>query len=554
MLEAWTYQLSLEDSAWELLDDDMKLVMLEPTRLVFSQRNREQLLVIAHDSDFEFAQQEPFFVVLMTPTAAIGLRFASAEDEEQLLRHCDKLKNITPFEIQEVEKAEQATVEDEAAPFLHCMNLVRTKKDVTWTRGAKVKAMAICTRHRFMHVFKPLLILTLEQFFVSNDPKTIIALYNAINAMDLTKVPVFSLAERRIRRGGLEFPDSIYATHCMLDTIKVPVRIPLTMLDEEVGQPSIVPLITKFGEGVMTILNSLLFERRIIFLGYAHPAGEVCDMVLAALAMVSPPLHTVIKRTFPYTNLVNLDFLQLPSYLAGTTNLLFQQREEWWDVLCDIETGTVTLSAKILAEQKESPDTWLQADAGLFGDIRYALDQHYGHNKIMDMIQGHVMSIVNMARGVEEFKDEAARMYALDVNRKRIEKLKRTSQFKDHLQLVEERRLASPVQGTDVEQDVRKLLALSLSDEEMLRLFQQFIASVVSDDQITYFLQHFPDVYGGLLPIGVALFHESESVRSLVVELFSRIEKNRYGKLLVAKLNRFILLAYRRNQYLVGTL
>jgi hypothetical protein len=34
------------------------------------------------------------------------------------------------------------------------LNLVNTKQDKTVKRGAVVKAMAICTRHPFLHIYK----------------------------------------------------------------------------------------------------------------------------------------------------------------------------------------------------------------------------------------------------------------------------------------------------------------------------------------------------------------------------------------------------------------
>ena len=55
----------------------------------------------------------------------------------------------------------------EGPPLVHVLNLVNTKQDHTVKRGAVVKAMAICTRHSFLHIYKPLLLLALEQYFSS---------------------------------------------------------------------------------------------------------------------------------------------------------------------------------------------------------------------------------------------------------------------------------------------------------------------------------------------------------------------------------------------------
>jgi hypothetical protein len=42
----------------------------------------------------------------------------------------------------------------EGPPLIYVLNLVNTKHDKTVKRGAVVKAMAICTRHPFLHIYK----------------------------------------------------------------------------------------------------------------------------------------------------------------------------------------------------------------------------------------------------------------------------------------------------------------------------------------------------------------------------------------------------------------
>jgi hypothetical protein len=42
----------------------------------------------------------------------------------------------------------------EGPPLVYVLNLVNTKQDKTVKRGAVVKAMAICTRHPFLHIYK----------------------------------------------------------------------------------------------------------------------------------------------------------------------------------------------------------------------------------------------------------------------------------------------------------------------------------------------------------------------------------------------------------------
>ncbi|KAI0396912.1 spindle pole body interacting protein [Xylariaceae sp. FL0594] len=84
----------------------------------------------------------------------------------------------------------------EGPPLIYVLNLVYTKHDRTAKRGAVVKAMAICTRHPFLHIYKPLLLLALEEYFKSPVQETLSLLYDAVNEMDLSLMPRLSLLEK----------------------------------------------------------------------------------------------------------------------------------------------------------------------------------------------------------------------------------------------------------------------------------------------------------------------------------------------------------------------
>ncbi|CAK7268367.1 hypothetical protein SEPCBS119000_003025 [Sporothrix epigloea] len=86
----------------------------------------------------------------------------------------------------------------EGATLIYVLNLVNTKQDKTKRRGAVVKSMAICTRHPFLHIYKPLLLLALEEYFKSPVMETLALLYDAVNAMDLSLMPRLSLLERHL--------------------------------------------------------------------------------------------------------------------------------------------------------------------------------------------------------------------------------------------------------------------------------------------------------------------------------------------------------------------
>jgi hypothetical protein len=64
-------------------------------------------------------------------------------------------ENGTDDDEPEAEDLEDSEPEGgEGPPLIYVLNLVNTKQDKTAKRGAVVKAMAICTRHPFLHIYK----------------------------------------------------------------------------------------------------------------------------------------------------------------------------------------------------------------------------------------------------------------------------------------------------------------------------------------------------------------------------------------------------------------
>ncbi|KAI0792369.1 docking domain of Afi1 for Arf3 in vesicle trafficking-domain-containing protein [Abortiporus biennis] len=91
--------------------------------------------------------------------------------------------------------------EEENKPeLLYVLNLVRTKLDKSVRRGAIVKAMAICTRHSFIEIFKPVLLMALDDYFMNPSQDCLARLFDAINSIDISKAPVMSRFEKLIMR------------------------------------------------------------------------------------------------------------------------------------------------------------------------------------------------------------------------------------------------------------------------------------------------------------------------------------------------------------------
>ncbi|SPO01148.1 related to Protein mesA [Cephalotrichum gorgonifer] len=303
----------------------------------------------------------------------------------------------------------------EGPPLIYVLNLVNTKQDKTVKRGAVVKAMAI----------------SLDEYFKSPVPQTLSMLYDAVNAMDLSLMPKLSLLERHllqasdnkdlfvekfeqmiqariaedrgenisdqpfdasrdppkplgISRAGTKAHfegNSVYSvprdTHefeskVMYKGIPVPIKVPVAIMPESVGDFSLVKLIQTFSaphakqpiaypphphlttngantHPIIVLANALLTQKRVIFLGHNMPSGEVAEAVLAACALASGGvLRGFTRHAFPYTDLTKVDdLLNVPGFIAGVTNPTFELHPEWWDVLCDLPSGRIKISSKI---------------------------------------------------------------------------------------------------------------------------------------------------------------------------------------------------------------
>lgn len=84
---------------------------------------------------------------------AAGIIDEDAEEEEDGQEDTDG-EDYDDDSSDDEEAADFDQVAAEEPPLVYVLNLVNTKQDKTVKRGAVVKAMAICTRHPFLHIYK----------------------------------------------------------------------------------------------------------------------------------------------------------------------------------------------------------------------------------------------------------------------------------------------------------------------------------------------------------------------------------------------------------------
>jgi hypothetical protein len=164
---------------------------------------------------------------------------------------------------------------------------------------------------------------------------------------------------------------------------KYPIKVPILSPDHFAGA-SLIQLVKLFKRDTMLLWYGLLTASRVIFVGtyvnfftiYLHmnsPAKAVANCTLAAPLLVQP-LTGYTPLITPYVALTDLNAVMRPSYICGTTNSLFEVRQEWWDVCGSFRTGSVLVSRthkqlsqiKLTAADKEHVRMGMECDFNVF--------------------------------------------------------------------------------------------------------------------------------------------------------------------------------------------
>ncbi|KXH30928.1 spindle pole body interacting protein [Colletotrichum salicis] len=569
----------------------------------------------------------------------------------------------------------------EGPPLIYVLNLVNTKQDKTVKRGAVVKAMAICTRHPFLHIYKPLLLLALDEYFKAPVPETLAMLYDAVNAMDLSLMPKLSLLERHlllasdnkdlfvekfeqmiqmriaedrgehlsdqpfdasrdppklpgVSRAGTKahvegasqysVPRDTheFESRVMYKGIPIPIKVPVAVMPETVGDFSLIKLIQKFSEPqgkapqpfplhpqlttngphthpIIVLVNALLTQKRVIFLGHNMPSGEVAEAVLAACALASGgTLRGFTRHAFPYTDLTKIDdLLNVPGFIAGVTNPTFELHPEWWDVLCDLPTGRVKISSKIESApvtegmvyfQQQNPsyaglvggtskvaaESDLTGDSAFMQDILRSIAARHGERVIRAKWRDWVIKFTRIAAAFEEsvygasalyiggdelemgpvgvnghgyvWPDEQSKHKELAGNVTRIEGWRNTRSYYSFIQDLALLYTVRPLKGLDLHHMHDRLRTQRLNPMQSKEIYAAFHKYVHSYDEICLLLSVAPESHAGLFYVALGLFHKDREVRLKTADLLERIGEHEAGQHWWKALSRFEKLAYNR--------
>nr|CAG4716615.1 unnamed protein product [Naegleria fowleri] len=281
--------------------------------------------------------------------------------------------------------------------FYHVLNVQKQKKYEGVRRGARVKSLAIASKKPYCFSLRDLLSKALDQIFdaydhtmyskerrksddmdlseldIQDDAKLIDNLvqtlvehiFETCNGVKISNLPIYSDQERIFWRYALaksKFTNYNHTTSFQYGNKvdHITLSIPLCLSENEIQyringitQVSLCRLVSTFKEDTMLIYNAILYQKRVIFFSSQQLAGQVVNTVLSAVAMF-PEMHNLLKtRTFPYASFSNLEFLDVEGYIVGVCNPMFAYREEYYDVLVDIDKSEVKVNQSFTQVHKE---------------------------------------------------------------------------------------------------------------------------------------------------------------------------------------------------------
>ncbi len=155
-------------------------------------------------------------------------------------------KPPAPPELTEPEKEAPPT----KTPFLYCLNFLNNLKDDTVRRGAVVRSLAVCTRHNYIHIYKPFILLALQRYYANPSEEVLADLFASLNGtlllwshcglicyieMDTDKMPMLNYNQKLILRSTTDRTKHTFATSISYMGTKMNVQLPLALFPDEVG-------------------------------------------------------------------------------------------------------------------------------------------------------------------------------------------------------------------------------------------------------------------------------------------------------------------------------
>ena len=500
----------------------------------------------------------------------------------------------TSQEGKEDENQEEATANHRV---LYGLNLVHTKYDDSVKRGAIAKAICVFSRFHFIDAFRKPLMACLEDYFANPQEEVVADFFTWMRSLDITKVlPRPTLVETKLMQRSVTYkPLGYVATNhtplswyfgyeCVRNEQAFTLCFPLYKTPDELFEAPIARFISLFKEDTMKIYNALLKKQRILFVGYNHSAYDVVSMVLACVSLVSPPIPNILRRTFPYATLSDLDFLQVDGYIAGVTNPMFASHDSWWDLLCTLDLPNDEAICQTQEEKRSEDEKKASQGSGpppppgpsapqdgdemdstkpsyYAEDLRFikgvlsGLHLHLGETWFRMKFREYTESLVLYAQMINEYFDhwldtsllQEQFVASFEANRSRVETML-SGIFQEEGSLpafnpwLEEKERGSSLRRHLITLQFSQLLSYAKIES----IFANFEILLQSETSLKTLLSLLPESKYGIFALASSLFHSSPSVRFNGVNILLRLNAYESTRCAIEGLNPMLDLQFRK--------
>ncbi|KAJ3064022.1 hypothetical protein HDU98_000227 [Podochytrium sp. JEL0797] len=644
--------------SWKPMSSSRVLIQMAPKNVaVWDEACLRTFAEIKEGDGAEYRQPEKNCVVVFMDGLILGLRFFNENDEITFINHLNT--NMKLFEKFTASLQIPPSIpRDPLAPLplLYCINHVRKF-------GDKTRAVTLASPYPWVYAFLPLIKAALENFTKNEKIAVITGLFQTINAIDLTIVPRFTTSEKIIMRSvydpidmfreyatameergrqrggknvgliGEEWDGKNFEVNTRFLDVAYRVALPLAAFEEEIGEFSLIKLITTFSaldavvppqnqelkwrnsapyfwhphldsgsqtHALVFLINAVLSEKRIVFVGNGRTGTDVASFVYAATAIGGGGglvLSGLAAKTFAVVGMKELQAMQnTTGFIAGTTDPSIEDRVDLFDLLCDINTGKITLSPQTKPASTEGfnntrapheADTEWMRQGYWIGDAEFmlrvvsAIQDDSTEWQVRQIVYEYVERFVGVTAAFELetvnstligrppvpqyypgidpgvfFQDETSKNAEMVMLRNRIEGWKSTSLYfklqQNHNGNLQKTYLPSTFPLKSMLDQIHKSKP-SLSTPLLVQILQYIQDTVLPgpDGGVTEFLACLGNK--GVAIFAAGMMHERWEVRRACTRILWRLDWHPIGTGFIQNLNPFYRLCYARTSHLLLT-
>ena len=452
--------------------------------------------------------------------------------------------------------------------LLNGITCTLTKKDIEGKRGGINKGVALLGQDASLLLsLWPLLYLICDQYCDMRDPTP-----EALKGL-------FGWLLSSVDGLDLDDPSPSSDTRSYISTLKCVSLSPSTSFEltkqiphigairlSKVGLPweyqplpniGVADLCLVFREKIASILTGILCGRRIIVKSHKLSATEVSEAALSIGiigSLINPSF--IPDQVFPYTSLsFQGAFLDSgKAFVAGTMNPMYDAQPQWWDLLCDLDTGDIRVGVSTAALVDETT-AYYEDDKRMMNDIVQLIRQRsvfMGSQRldvemtVRDMLKEYMSTILCSAISAGETnKGIIGEIQTKNTGRLLLSQFCSVSERFEGAKFSQQIDKEAAVSVHTAVATLRRL-GCSSSSFEVLQSLQTLLRRVDDEAFRIVFLDSVPHSLGGLAPIAVHIMCPDPAVRVVAVAVLRKVEGFPAGQQMLRALSSYLLLSYEQ--------